>query len=136
MPDDKHAPNPDPDVIAAARTPAVDEDDIDDSQYVSGLPGFLGVIDAGIARIEAVLLAAGVLLMALNTVVNAFGNRVALLATGDPMSALAAIAWAGGNPNGPPPSGRDRITWVGRNAEARDLVVFSVSEAYARVREE
>lgn len=72
----------------------------------------------------------------LNTVVNAFGNRVALLATGDPISALSAIAWAGGNPNGPPPSGRDRITWVGRNAEARDLVVFSVSEAYARAREE
>ena len=76
MPDDKHAPDPDPDVIAASRTPAVDEDDIDDSQYVSGLPGFLGVIDAGIARIEAVLLAAGVLLMALNTVVNVVGRII------------------------------------------------------------
>lgn len=76
MPDDKHAPDPDPDVIAAARTPAVDEDDIDDSRYVSGLPGFLGVIDVGIARIEAVLLAVGVLLMAVNTTVNVVGRII------------------------------------------------------------
>ncbi|MBU3029354.1 TRAP transporter small permease [Paracoccus marinaquae] len=69
--DDKHAPNPGPDVITAA----VDvDDDIDDSRYVSGLPGLLGVIDAGIARIEAVLLAVGVLLMALNTMANVVGR--------------------------------------------------------------
>ncbi len=76
MPDDKHAPDPDPDVVAAATTPAVDEDDIDDSRYVSGLPGFLGVIDVGIARIEALLLAIGVLLMAVNTMVNVVGRII------------------------------------------------------------
>ena len=67
---------PDPDVIAAAEVAAVDEDDIDDSKYVSGLPGLLGVIDVGIARIEAVLLAIGVLLMALNTMANVVGRYV------------------------------------------------------------
>lgn len=71
--DDKHAPRPDPDVIAAAEIAGVD-DDIDDSRYVSGLPGILGVIDVAIARIEAVLLAAGVLLMALNTIANVVGR--------------------------------------------------------------
>ncbi|WP_375258366.1 TRAP transporter small permease [Citreimonas sp.] len=51
-------------------------DDIDDSSYVSGLPGFLGVIDVTIARIEAILLAAGVLLMAVNTMANVIGRYV------------------------------------------------------------
>jgi len=68
-------PEDDPDVLAKARVPASDGD-IDDSRYVSGLPGFLGVIDVAIARIEAVLLAAGVLLMALNTVANVVGRFV------------------------------------------------------------
>ncbi|SIS71779.1 TRAP transporter small permease [Paracoccus saliphilus] len=74
--DDKHAPEPDPDVVAAAKAASIDDDDIDDSKYVSGLPGFLGVIDVGIARIEAILLAAGVLLMAINTMANVVGRVV------------------------------------------------------------
>ncbi|SNT74570.1 TRAP transporter small permease [Paracoccus seriniphilus] len=73
--DDKHAPETDPDILAAAEIGAVDED-IDDSQYVSGLPGILGVIDVAIARIEAVLLAIGVLLMAVNTSANVLGRYV------------------------------------------------------------
>lgn len=73
--DDKHAPTPDPDVIAAAEAVSL-EDDIDDSAYVSGLPGVLGVIDVAVARIEAVLLAIGVLLMAANTMANVVGRYV------------------------------------------------------------
>ncbi|WBU56107.1 TRAP transporter small permease [Paracoccus sediminicola] len=73
--DDKHAPKPDPDVLAAAEVASVD-DDIDDSKYVSGLPGFLGVIDVAIARIEAVLLALGVLAMAINTMANVVGRLI------------------------------------------------------------
>lgn len=73
--DDKHAPKPDPDVIAAAEAINPD-DDIDDSKYVSGLPGPLGIIDVAIARIEAILLAVGVLLMALNTMANVVGRYV------------------------------------------------------------
>jgi C4-dicarboxylate transporter, DctQ subunit len=42
----------------------------------SDLPGVLGTIDGTIARIEAVMLAVGVLLMALNTVANVVGRYV------------------------------------------------------------
>lgn len=72
-PDDERASATDPDIIAEVQVPAV-EDDIDDAGYVSGLPGFLGVIDVAIARVEAVLLAVGVLLMAVNTMANVVGR--------------------------------------------------------------
>lgn len=44
--------------------------------YQSGLPGPLGIFDLIIARIEAVMLAAGVLLMALNTCINVIARFV------------------------------------------------------------
>ncbi len=74
-PEHRPAAEPDPDLVAAAEIAATD-DDIDDSKYVSGLPGILGSIDGAVARIEAVLLAAGVLLMALNTVANVVGRII------------------------------------------------------------
>lgn len=64
----------DPDIIAAAEAVSLADGDIDDSRYVSGLPGPLGTVDALIARIEAVLLAFGVLMMALNTMANVIGR--------------------------------------------------------------
>jgi lipopolysaccharide biosynthesis regulator YciM len=70
----------------------------------------------------------------LNTVINGLGDRAGLLAVGDLNLAITGIAWAGGHTNAPPPSGKDRMTWIGRNAEARELVVFSVSDAYADAR--
>jgi tetratricopeptide (TPR) repeat protein len=70
----------------------------------------------------------------LNSAINGWGSRAGLLATGNPNVALTAIAWAGGNANGPPSSGKDRLTWIGRNAEARDLMIFSVADAYADAR--
>ncbi len=70
----------------------------------------------------------------LNTITNSWGSRTALLAMGDPNLALEAIAWATGNAQGPPSSGTDRVRWIGRQAEARDLIVFSVSEGYAAAR--
>ncbi|WP_417580180.1 TRAP transporter small permease [Nitrincola sp.] len=51
------------------------KEDLPDS-HTSGLPGFLGVIDSGISRVEAIILAVGVLLMALNTVANVVGRVV------------------------------------------------------------
>ena len=48
----------------------------DDDDYSSALPGFLGTIDSIIARVEAVLLAVGVLLMAANTIANVVGRFV------------------------------------------------------------
>jgi len=52
-----------------------------EKNYRSGLPGVLGVIDTAISKIESVILAMGVLLMALNTVTNViarfvFGNSI------------------------------------------------------------
>lgn len=50
--------------------------DLPASAYRSDLPGPLGWIDNATARIEAVLLAAGVLLMAANTVANVVGRFI------------------------------------------------------------
>lgn len=44
--------------------------------YSSGLPGVLGTIDEWIARSEAVMLAAGILLMAINTCANVIARFV------------------------------------------------------------
>lgn len=45
--------------------------EIDDTgTFESGLPGFLGVIDVAISKFEAVILALGVILMAVNTCTN------------------------------------------------------------------
>ena len=71
----------------------------------------------------------------LNTVINGWGNRAGLLGVGDLNVAITGIAWAGGHANAPPANGKDRMTWIGRNAEARELVVFSVSDPYADARE-
>jgi len=51
-------------------------DDAPEQDYVSTLPGVLGLLDGAIARLESVLLAAGVLLMALNTIANVVGRYV------------------------------------------------------------
>ena len=47
-----------------------------EKNYRSGLPGFLGVIDTFISKLEAAILALGVLLMALNTVTNVVARFV------------------------------------------------------------
>ncbi|MCA9621890.1 MAG: hypothetical protein KC731_22855, partial [Myxococcales bacterium] len=70
----------------------------------------------------------------LNTASNAWGSRTALLASGDPNLALEAIAWAAGNSQGPPGAGPERVRWIGRQAEARDLIVFSIGDGYAAAR--
>lgn len=66
----------------------------------------------------------------LATALHEWGNRTALLAIGDPRAALRAIA--GGEL---PEEDAERAKWVTRNAEARDLAVFSVSEKYAQARQ-
>ncbi|WP_323750188.1 TRAP transporter small permease [Marinobacter sp.] len=48
----------------------------DTGTYESGLPGILGTIDEWIAKTEAVMLAAGVILMAINTCTNVIGRFV------------------------------------------------------------
>ncbi len=51
-------------------------DEDTEKHYRSGLPGFLGTIDTFISKVEAVILAVGVLLMATNTVANVIGRFV------------------------------------------------------------
>ena len=70
----------------------------------------------------------------LATAVNGWGDRCALLSCASPSTALTAIAWAGGHTNAPPPPGKDRLVWVGRNAEAREMILFAVSDAYVEAR--
>lgn len=72
----KVAPDTSSDDAQALAVEVAVDDDIDDSSYVSGLPGILGVIDVVIARVEAVMLAVGVLAMALNTMANVIGRFV------------------------------------------------------------
>ena len=92
-------------------------------------------VDPQLGALAAEIIAAiGNRASTLNTVINGWGNRAGLLATGDLNVAISGIAWAGGHTNAPPASGKERMTWIGRNAEARELVVFSVSDAHADAR--
>lgn len=47
-----------------------------EKDYRSSLPGILGTIDTFISRVEAVILALGVLLMAFNTIANVIGRFI------------------------------------------------------------
>jgi hypothetical protein len=69
----------------------------------------------------------------LGTALLQWGDRCGLLAVGSPNAALRGLALAAGQLAGPP-AGPERVKWVIRNPEARDLAVFSVSEAYADAR--
>jgi hypothetical protein len=63
-----------------------------------------------------------------------WANRSALLAIGDPSAALDAIAMSQGLPNGAPTDPKERATWIARTQEAKDLIGFSVSDAYGELR--
>lgn len=73
---DRPTPAPVDAAVLAAAEAVQAQDDIDDGLYESGLPGPLGLLDKGIARLEAIALAFGVLAMALNTVSNVVGRFV------------------------------------------------------------
>ena len=94
-----------------------------------------GNVDAQVRTLAAdVIGSIGNRASTLNTAINGWGARAGLLAVGDPNVALTGIAWAGGHTNQPPAAGKDRLTWIGRNAEARELIVFSVSDGYSDAR--
>jgi tetratricopeptide (TPR) repeat protein len=63
-----------------------------------------------------------------------WASRTALLAVGSPAVALKGVALALGQADGPPGDLAERLKWVLRYPEARDLCVFSVSEGYAETR--
>ncbi len=53
---------------------SAEEDEAAEKAYRSDLPGPLGLLDTFLARLEAVILALGVLLMAINTIANVVGR--------------------------------------------------------------
>lgn len=68
------------------------------------------------------------------TALNQWGNRTALLSAGSLVASLRGVALAGGLTQGPPGDGPERVKWIVRNPEARDLATFSVSESYGEAR--
>src|SRR6056297_3743468 len=59
-----------------SQTDTTSTDDASLKDYESTLPGVLGTLDNLISKIEAIVLAAGVLLMAANTIANVVGRFV------------------------------------------------------------
>ena len=59
-----------------SQTDTTTTDDPPTQAYRSDLPGLLGTIDNAISHVESVMLAAGVLLMAANTIANVVGRFV------------------------------------------------------------
>src|SRR6056297_2991744 len=59
-----------------SQTDTTSTDDASRKEYESTLPGFLGTVDNLISKIEAIVLAVGVLLMAANTIANVVGRFV------------------------------------------------------------
>ena len=55
---------------------STEEDEAAEKRYRSDLPGPLGLLDTFLARLEAVILGLGVLLMATNTIANVVGRFV------------------------------------------------------------
>jgi lipopolysaccharide biosynthesis regulator YciM len=68
----------------------------------------------------------------LATALSAWANRTALLAVGNPLTALRAIALSSGAEL--PTDQTERLRWIARNPEARDLFVFSMSDQYVEAR--
>jgi len=70
----------------------------------------------------------------LGTALHQWGNRTALLSAGSLVASLRGVALAGGHTAGPPSEGPERVKWIVRNPEARDLATFSVGEQYNEAR--
>jgi cellulose synthase operon protein C len=70
----------------------------------------------------------------LGEAVCAWGSRTALLALGNPAVALEAMTFAVGSGPLQATDVAERIKWIARHAEARNVMVFAVSDAYLRLR--
>jgi len=64
-----------------------------------------------------------------------WANRAALLSVGDPNAALEAIARSHGAKDGAPSFAEERVAWLSRTHEAKDLLTFSIGDAYAEARD-
>jgi tetratricopeptide (TPR) repeat protein len=70
----------------------------------------------------------------LGTALHQWGNRTALLSAGSLVASLRGVSFAVGQPGGPPKEGPERVKWIVRNPEARDLATYCVGEQYAEAR--
>jgi lipopolysaccharide biosynthesis regulator YciM len=70
----------------------------------------------------------------LGTALHQWGNRTALLSAGSLVASLRGVALAAGQPGAPPREGAERVKWIVRNPEARDLATYGVSEQYTEAR--
>jgi tetratricopeptide (TPR) repeat protein len=68
----------------------------------------------------------------LATALNQWASRAALLSLGNPLSAMRALSLAGGQDL--PDTDVERLKFIVRHAEARDVAVFSTSDAYIEAR--
>ncbi len=89
--------------------------------------------DVGIMALE-VAGAVGTQTLALGPLVLTWADRAALLVVGNPSAALDGIAWANGLREGAPSDAEQRAGWIGRIAEAKEIIAYSVSDAYAEAR--
>jgi predicted Zn-dependent protease len=87
--------------------------------------GLLALEVAGTLGTQATTLAANSLMWA---------NRVALLALGTPNDGIDAIAASGSLPGGAPRDPKERASWLARTQEARDVLAFGVTDAFAEAR--
>lgn len=102
-------------------------------RLAAGLPKQLDP-DLGAMALE-VIGGVGPQIAALGAAVLSFANRAALLAVGDPSAALDALAWASGpKMTGAPTTEQERVTWVGRQADAKDVIAFTLADAYMEAR--
>ncbi len=70
----------------------------------------------------------------LGQAVGQWASRTALLAVGSPSIALRGVALSLGQGEPPPTDPTERMKWVLRQPEAKDLATFSVSDGYAEAR--
>ncbi len=102
-------------------------------RLAGGLPKQLDP-DLGAMALE-VIGGVGPQIAALGTAVLSYANRAALLAVGDPSAALDALAWASGpKMTGAPATEQERVSWVGRQADAKDVIAFTLADAYMEAR--
>jgi len=65
---------------------------------------------------------------------NEWGSRTAMLALGNPADALDALALTASVPPLPKDNPNERVKWVNRHAEARNLMIYAVSDAFLQLR--
>jgi cellulose synthase operon protein C len=86
------------------------------------------------ALAQDVVLALGNRVTQIGEAANEWGSRTALLALGNPEDALDALALTASAPALPKDNPADRVKWINRHAEARNLMIFAVSDGFLQLR--